>query len=101
QPREWTHIAYAIPGVKLARRLSLRLVTFEKPRHEKLFGEGRQTDATRLAIIDNSVGIIHVNYFNLRPRQRRVVDDRVIVFRLTRFVNGQSHQRIAISGRKV
>src|SRR2546422_4239873 len=101
QLRERTDIAHAVPGIKLARRLSFSLVTLKKTRHEELLRQRRQTHATRPAISDNSVGIIRVHYFNHCSRQRRIINDREIVFRLMRFVYRQSHQRVAISRRKV
>ena len=46
-------------------------------------------------------GLVRIHHFNHRARRRRIIDDRVVVFRLARLVHGQPHQRVAVRGREI
>src|SRR5712692_7808811 len=47
---EWAHVADAVPGVELVRRLALRLVALEEVRHEEFARERGQPDPASLAV---------------------------------------------------
>ena len=79
KPRERSHVAHAIPGIQLARRLALGFVALEKPRHEELPRQRRQPHAPGLAVVDDSIGLVGIDHFDHRARRRRVIDDGVVV----------------------
>src|SRR6266511_821134 len=91
QARERTNVAYAVPRIEFARRLPFRLVTFEKARHKEFLSQRRQTNSTRFTIVNNSVWIIRIHYFDHRSRLRRIIDEGENVFRLLRFEHCKSH----------
>src|SRR6266542_1519579 len=91
QARKRTNVAHAVPRIEFARRLPFRLVTFEKARHKEFLCQRRQTNSTRFTIVNNSVWIIRIHYFDHRSRLRRIIDEGEIVFRLLRFVHCKSH----------
>src|SRR2546425_11034082 len=79
-------IAHPIPGIKLAGWFSLRLVTFEKARHEEFLRQSRQTDAARLAIVHHSFRVVRADPFDHRAGGWRVADDGKVVLRRARVV---------------
>src|SRR5437879_504168 len=53
-------IAHSIPRIDIAGWFSLRLVAFEKARHEEFLRQSRQTDAARFTIIHQSFRVVRL-----------------------------------------
>src|SRR5215213_7107787 len=47
---EGADVANAVPRIKIARWLTLRFVTLQKPRHEEFLRQRRQTNAASLPV---------------------------------------------------
>src|SRR5438093_10824651 len=79
KPMERAHAAYAIPGILFAGRFPLALIALEESWNEKLFGQGRELDASRLSIVHHPAGVSEIHYLNDRARLGCVVGDILIV----------------------
>src|SRR5262249_33525577 len=99
--RERPHVANSIPGIRIAWRLTFRLIALEETGHKEFAGEGSQPDAAGLAVSDEPVGIIGVHYFNHRTGGRRIVDTGIVVLSQARFMDCQSHQCVPIGWREI
>src|SRR5437867_3533263 len=96
KPMERAHAAYAIPGIFFAGRFPLALIALEESWNEKLFGQGRELDASRLSIVHHPAGVSEIHYLNDRARLGCVVGDLVIVLGTALAAGSKAHQGVAV-----
>src|ERR1043166_5708039 len=68
-----THFSDSIPGVRTARRPAQGFISFQKSRHEKLFGQGCELDPPPFAIVDAFFSLLWIDHTQHSARLRGIV----------------------------